>query len=289
MFKRLKTDFKAYLKILVSVTLAIVLVMFSGAAAAPALAEKCAVNDNDTYNLSIVDGKTYGQGLYQLWQVVTKAYAAGGGKPRITNGAQPNTCFIVAVTSSELKGASVNFYIRRENLYVTGFQPVAAQEGEQAPVYVLKGASVPDVPETVDLAIGESYSDLYPSAWDGNAITRGSIIEWTKVLLEPNLQNQNALRRGIAGGAFYISEALRFKPVAGAFKWVFTQEGNAITFKSALYPYVNEWGKCTQAYTQGGPGKSTDTARAILLTAKVGLQADENADKNCMKGIWEKP
>lgn len=261
MVKRLKVTLTRLAYLVLIVFLVMSIAPGSARAARPIVEVNCTTNDG--YNLNLDNGTTYKRELDKIQKKITD----GNSDSRKTK-KDVKTCFLVPVSKYGKK--YVDFIVRSRDLYILGFRA-------ENNIYTFNDQDpniTPVVPGTqkVELPYGGNYNSIYPD----NTVRQkkfGSenIIGELNTLKKATATPIDKFKTGLAYGAFFLSESLRFKPVNTTFVKVFNDQNTKITFNDELSPYVLKWGDCSQAYLFGTDPQK-ESARKLLKTANGNMQ-----------------
>lgn len=263
MVKRLKVTLTrlAYLVLIVFLVMSIA----PGSARAQRAVDSGTVDctTNDGYNLNLENGTEYRLALDEIWREITYADSISD-KTRKTENVK--TCFLVPVS----KGSKeyIQFIVRSRDLYILGFRA-----GDN--IYTFNDQDpdiIPAVPGTikVELPYGGNYTSIYPDVVSvrNNQFGSANVIGNLETLKNATPGGDlGEFKTGLAYGAFFLSESLRFKPVNATFAEVFNNQSTKITFNQKLDPYVFKWGDCSKAYIFGN-AQQKESAGKLLKTAK---------------------
>jgi len=251
----------------------LVLIVFLVMSIAPGSARAVDCTTNDGYNLNLENGTEYRLALDEIWREITYADSISD-KTRKTEDVK--TCFLVPV--SEGSEEYIQFIVRSRDLYILGFRA-----GDN--IYTFNDQDrdiIPAVPGTkkVELPYGGNYNSIYPDAVRNNQFGSVNVISELETLKNATPGgNLGRFKTGLAYGAFFLSESLRFKPVNATFAEVFNNQSTKITFNQKLAPYVFKWGDCSQAYIFGN-AQQKESAGKLLKTANGNVR-DPGRIPNC--------
>ena len=253
----------------------LVLIVFLVMSIAPGSARAGEVNctTNNGYNLNLDNGTIYKSALDEIWEEITD----GNSDSRKTKNV--NTCFLVPV--SKYGDKYVDFIVRSRDLYILGFRA-------ENKIYTFDDQDpniIPVVPGTqkVELRYGGNYNSIYrdPKVRQKEFGSDNIIAELNTLKKAATTPDSGKFKTGLAYGAFFLSESLRFKPVNTTFVKVFSDQNTKITFNDKLDPYVFKWGDCSQAYLFGTDPQK-ESARKLLKTANGNVR-DTGTIPTCPK------
>ena len=243
-----------------------VLIVFLVMSIAPGSAR--AINCTTVTNkLNLQNNTTYKNALDKIWIERT---ADSSNQTRKTK--NDETCFLVPVITNDKD--YTKFIVRSRDLYILGFQT-----GDK--IYAFQDKDLPTAPNTPRFVLpyDGNYNTIYPEHMRGKKFNSSSIETELETLNKATTEGDkikgdpNKFKKGLAYGAFFISESLRFKQVNTTFTEVFNNsKSTEITFNDKLAPYVLQWGKCSQVYLFGESPGQKESAGELLKTANGNIK-----------------